>query len=92
MSTSRYPGIACDVPAHAYQYTFESNTQWSSFWPGGAEIHAYLKSVATKYDAVKYMKFGKRCNKAVFNEATGQWSVYMTNLDTGMVRQARPGI
>ncbi|KAL4862560.1 hypothetical protein BDV12DRAFT_42067 [Aspergillus spectabilis] len=82
---SRYPGIACDVPAHAYQFTFESNTQWSSFWPKGPEINAYLKSVATKYDAIRYMKFGKKCDQAVWNETTGQWSVYMTDLETGMV-------
>lgn len=27
---NRYPGAACDVAAHAYQYTFASNTEWSS--------------------------------------------------------------
>lgn len=83
---SRYPGIACDVPAHAYQYTFESNTQWSSFWPGGAEIHSYLKSVATKYDATRYMKFKKQCDQAVWDEVTGKWTLHMTDLNTGMVR------
>jgi hypothetical protein len=26
---NRYPGAACDVASHAYQYTFESNKAWS---------------------------------------------------------------
>lgn len=26
---NRYPGAACDVASHAYQYTFEQNTDWS---------------------------------------------------------------
>lgn len=26
---NRYPGAACDVASHAYQYTFEENTDWS---------------------------------------------------------------
>lgn len=26
---NRYPGAACDVASHAYQYTFESKTDWS---------------------------------------------------------------
>jgi hypothetical protein len=26
---NRYPGAACDVASHAYQYTFEQNTEWS---------------------------------------------------------------
>lgn len=27
---NRYPGAACDVAAHAYQYTFESKKDWTS--------------------------------------------------------------
>lgn len=27
---NRYPGAACDVASHAYQYTFASNPDWSS--------------------------------------------------------------
>lgn len=26
---NRYPGAACDVASHAYQYTFESKKDWS---------------------------------------------------------------
>ena len=26
---NRYPGAACDIASHAYQYTFEQNTDWS---------------------------------------------------------------
>jgi cation diffusion facilitator CzcD-associated flavoprotein CzcO len=27
---TRYPGAACDVASHAYQYTFDSKKDWSS--------------------------------------------------------------
>lgn len=27
---NRYPGAACDIASHAYQYTFHSKTDWSS--------------------------------------------------------------
>ena len=27
---NRYPGAACDVAAHAYQYSFESKKDWTS--------------------------------------------------------------
>ena len=33
-----YPGIACDVPAHLYTYTFEPNPQWSHVFAPGEEI------------------------------------------------------
>jgi cation diffusion facilitator CzcD-associated flavoprotein CzcO len=33
-----YPGIACDVPAHLYTYSFEPNPDWSNTFATGAEI------------------------------------------------------
>ncbi|KAJ4178775.1 hypothetical protein NW767_014787 [Fusarium falciforme] len=27
---TRYPGAACDIASHAYQYTFDSKKDWSS--------------------------------------------------------------
>ncbi len=80
-----YPGIACDIPAHAYQFTFENNPTWSSYYAPGSEIHAYLKRVATKYDAYKYMKFRNRCNKAEWNDAEGKWYIDMEDLEAGKV-------
>ena len=33
-----YPGIACDVPSHAYSYSFELNPDWSHRFSPGPEI------------------------------------------------------
>lgn len=33
-----YPGVACDVPAHIYSFTFEPNPDWSAFYASGPEI------------------------------------------------------
>lgn len=83
--TLSYPGVACDVPSHAYQFTFESNSQWSSYWAGGAEIQAYLKHTATKYGADKYMKFNHKLEHSAWDEKTGKWTVTFTKTDTGEV-------
>ncbi|CZR53553.1 related to flavin-binding monooxygenase [Phialocephala subalpina] len=80
---SRYPGVACDVPSHTYQFTFESNSQWSSYWAPGAEIQAYLKSTAAKYDVVKFMKFNHLAETAVWDDHAGKWNVAIKNLKTG---------
>lgn len=53
---NRYPGVACDVPSHTYQYTFCENTQWSAFYAPGSEIQAYLAKVAEHYDIRKLIK------------------------------------
>jgi len=37
-----YPGVACDVPAHLYTYSFEPNPEWSKRYADGAEIQAYF--------------------------------------------------
>jgi cation diffusion facilitator CzcD-associated flavoprotein CzcO len=44
-----YPGIACDVPAHLYTYTFAPNPEWSHAFAPGPEILAYFESVAARY-------------------------------------------
>lgn len=46
---NRYPGVACDVPSHAYTYSFEPNPGWSSFFASGKEIYEYYQRVYYKY-------------------------------------------
>ncbi|KAH7350443.1 hypothetical protein BKA66DRAFT_563373 [Pyrenochaeta sp. MPI-SDFR-AT-0127] len=79
---SRYPGVACDVPSHAYQFTFESNPKWSRYWATGPEIQEYLQFVAHKYEANRYMKFNHSADKAVWDEEAGKWTVTFTRVDT----------
>src|SRR5579871_6416819 len=38
-----YPGVACDIPAHLYCYSFEPNPNWSRFFAPQEEILAYLE-------------------------------------------------
>lgn len=49
-------GVACDIPAHAYQYSFAENTQWSRFFAPGAEIRQYLVNIVDKYNLRPLMK------------------------------------
>ncbi|OQD60716.1 hypothetical protein PENPOL_c021G06022 [Penicillium polonicum] len=35
---NRYPGVACDIPAHIYTFPFEPNPEWSTFYASGPEI------------------------------------------------------
>ncbi|RDW92264.1 hypothetical protein BP5796_01658 [Coleophoma crateriformis] len=45
---NRYPGCACDVPAHSYQFSFAPNPNWSGFYAPSEEICQYLHDVADK--------------------------------------------
>ncbi|KAF2401249.1 FAD/NAD(P)-binding domain-containing protein [Trichodelitschia bisporula] len=42
---NRYPGVACDVPAAFYSFSFHPNPKWTTLFPSGPEIYAYLQEV-----------------------------------------------
>ncbi|TID03888.1 putative sterigmatocystin biosynthesis monooxygenase stcW [Colletotrichum higginsianum] len=74
---NNYPGISCDIPSHAYQYTFENNPNWSRFYAPGSEILEYLNHVVDKYGARKYMKFQHEFKGARWCEDAGKWEVQL---------------
>lgn len=70
---NRYPGCACDVPAHAYTYTFEPNPDYSRYYVGSVEIHQYLKAVAKKHKVERYIRYNHRLVSAEWNKSGGVW-------------------
>ncbi len=89
---NKYPGIACDIPSHVYQFTFASNPEWSRFYATGPEIHNYLKDIAWKYDVEKYVRLRHFFRKAEWDERTQQWKITLTNLATNEVRSVAPSL
>ncbi len=77
---NRYPGVACDVPSHAYTYSFEPNPGWSSFFAGGQEIHEYYKRVYYKYGVNFNTRLNEGVTSCVYND--GQWTVKTTQGNT----------
>src|SRR5271154_6592522 len=72
---NRYPGCACDIPAHSYQLTFEPNKTWSKFYAPAREIEAYWQGVAKKYDIYKHIKLEHRVVEAKWDDDDGKWKV-----------------
>ncbi len=70
-----YPGVACDIPAHLYCYSFEPNPNWTRFFAPQEEILAYLELCADKYDVRSHIRFGTAVTGASFDERTGLWLV-----------------
>ncbi|KAI7301094.1 hypothetical protein KC315_g16848, partial [Hortaea werneckii] len=48
---NRYPGAACDVPSHSYQFSFNPKPDWSSLYAPSWEIREYIASTARKFGA-----------------------------------------
>lgn len=54
---NHYPGLTCDVPAHAYTYEFAPNSEWSAYLVGGPEIQAYFEKVVDDYGVRPLIRF-----------------------------------
>ena len=55
---NRYPGVACDVPAILYQFSFAPNHEWSHFYARGNEIHDYTKSLVDQFGLRDALRLG----------------------------------
>ncbi len=52
-----YPGLSCDVPAHAYTYSFAPNAEWSRHMAPGPEIQAYFERMVQQHDLAPCIRF-----------------------------------
>jgi cation diffusion facilitator CzcD-associated flavoprotein CzcO len=66
-----YPGLTCDVPSHAYTYSFEPNPEWSHMLPPGAEIQQYFENTTLKYGVDKLIRFNEEVVSCEFRD--GCW-------------------
>ncbi|KAL2282866.1 hypothetical protein FJTKL_10252 [Diaporthe vaccinii] len=80
---NKYPGLACDIPSHSYQYSFAPNPHWSSLYAPGREIQNYLQGVAEKFGAVRFIKTQHKVVRCAWNAETKKWTVQVHKTDTG---------
>lgn len=68
-----YPGLTCDVPSHAYTYSFEPNPDWSRHLPPGAEIQEYFERTVDKYGVREFIRFNTEIVRCEFRD--GAWDL-----------------
>ncbi|KAL1863245.1 hypothetical protein Plec18170_000077 [Paecilomyces lecythidis] len=78
---NRYPGIACDVPAHIYTFPFEPNPDYSCFYAGGQEIWEYVKRTTAKYHLDEHVQFNSRVISTIWDDQSGSWKVKVQRQD-----------
>ena len=71
-----YPGAACDVPSHFYEFSFALNPDWSRRYAPQAEIKAYLERVVRDEGVEPMFRFNSEVRSATWDG--GRWV-----LDTG---------
>jgi cation diffusion facilitator CzcD-associated flavoprotein CzcO len=72
-SHNTYPGAACDVPSHLYEFAFAPNPRWSRRYAPQAEIQAYLEDVARRHGVLEQVRTGTEVTRAQFDEQRGKW-------------------
>lgn len=68
-----YPGIACDVPAYLYCYSFEQRSDWERSCPTGDQIQRYLREVAETYGVTPRIRFSTEIVRAGWDDADAHW-------------------
>jgi cation diffusion facilitator CzcD-associated flavoprotein CzcO len=77
---NRYPGCACDVPAHLYSFSFERNPDWTRMFAGQQEIWQYLKFCVQRYGLGPYIRFKTRFCQAAWDESAGRWRISVSHI------------
>jgi cation diffusion facilitator CzcD-associated flavoprotein CzcO len=68
-----YPGAACDVPSHLYEFSFEPNPRWSRRYAPQAEIQAYLENVAQRHGVLDRIRTRTDVKRARWDEQRNKW-------------------
>jgi cation diffusion facilitator CzcD-associated flavoprotein CzcO len=72
-SNNTYPGAACDVPSHLYEFSFEPNPRWSRRYAPQAEIQAYLEDVARRHGVLERIRTSTEVTRASWDEQRARW-------------------
>lgn len=89
---NRYPGVAVDIPAAFYSFSFAPNPKWTSFYPKGEEIHAYLTNVCAQYGITDKIELNTDVEECRWLEDEKLWEIKIRHMAMGtgdMSREAR---
>ena len=70
---NEYPGAACDIASHLYEFSFAPNPNWSRRFAPQAEIQAYIEEVADRFGVADKIRLNTEVLAAVWDAAARQW-------------------
>lgn len=69
-----YPGLACDVWAHSYTFSYRPNPDWSASFALQPEIEAYLQTCAEEFGLLPHVRLNTRISSAHY-QGDGVWQL-----------------
>ena len=73
-----YPGAACDIPSHLYEFSFDPNPRWSRRYAPQPEIQGYLEDVARRHGVLDRIRTGTEVLGARWDEERARWELETT--------------
>lgn len=70
-----YPGIACDIPAHLYSYSFRPPADWSTLYPSGAQVRDYLEQTVADEGFGAHIALDTALESAQWVADQGSWQL-----------------
>ncbi|GAA1480876.1 NAD(P)/FAD-dependent oxidoreductase [Gordonia sinesedis] len=70
-----YPGIACDIPAHLYSFSFRPPADWPSVFPRGPEIQRYLQRTVDDEGLTPHLRLSTELRTAVWHSDRSRWEI-----------------
>ena len=81
---NKYPGIACDVPAIMYSFSWAQNPHWTAAFPSGQQISRYLYDVSEKFQILDKIQLNTSVKSMVWKEEDSEWEVVLDHLAPGV--------
>ncbi len=76
---NRYPGSRFDSESYSYGYLFSRELfeewEWQEHFAAQPETERYLNHVVDRFDLRRHMRFDTPVTSAVFDDASGTWTV-----------------
>lgn len=74
-----YPGIAVDIPAQAYQFSFDLNPNWSRAFAEGHEVKAYIDHLTDKYEIRDHVRTSCEVTERVWDDEQHVWRLALNS-------------
>jgi cation diffusion facilitator CzcD-associated flavoprotein CzcO len=68
-----YPGLTVDIPAQAYQFSYELKPDWSHVYARGREVKAYIDHCADRYDVRRFVRLDSEVLSRTWDEDCHLW-------------------
>ncbi|PVH95804.1 FAD/NAD(P)-binding domain-containing protein [Periconia macrospinosa] len=82
-----YPGVACDIPSHDYNFTWDPKPDWTQFFASGGEIQKYFEDFAERHGSKQYMSLNSKIEEAQWDDGEGVWNLTIKNPQNGEIRK-----